>query len=94
MLASTINPFLHFICGVNYPITVLPNWCQALARGIPLTHGIDAVRKSLLFSASFESISFDLLMLLFFCVVLNIIAYFTFKYLEVAVKKKAAIETY
>jgi len=94
MLANTINPFLYFICGVNYPITVLPDWCQTIAKGIPLTYGIDAVRKSLLFNASFESISYDLIVLLFFCAILNIAAYFTFRYLEIAVKKKAAVETY
>jgi len=94
MLANTINPSLYFICGVNYPINVLPDWCQLIAKGIPLTYGIDAVRKTLLFGASFESVSFDLVMLLFFSIILNITAYFTFRYLEVVIKKKATVETY
>ncbi len=36
--------FLLF-CGVNVPIDSLPDWMQAVAQVLPLTHGIDAARQ-------------------------------------------------
>ena len=31
-------------CGVNIPLSALPNWMQAVGSGMPLTHGIAAAR--------------------------------------------------
>lgn len=32
------------ICGVNVPVSALPDWAQLVARLLPLTHGLEAVR--------------------------------------------------
>jgi ABC-2 type transport system permease protein len=31
-------------CGVNIPLSALPGWMEAVGRGLPLTHGIEAAR--------------------------------------------------
>lgn len=33
--------------GVLYPISVLPGWLQAIARALPMAHGLDGVRLAL-----------------------------------------------
>jgi ABC-2 type transport system permease protein len=33
------------LCGVNIPLSALPNWMATLGRGLPLTHGIEAARR-------------------------------------------------
>jgi len=44
--ASNLVYFLMLlVCGVNIPIEELPGWMQALARLVPLTHGIEAARE-------------------------------------------------
>ena len=35
---------LLLFCGVNIPLESLPAWMEAVARGLPLTHGIEAAR--------------------------------------------------
>lgn len=32
-------------CGVNIPLSALPNWMEIVGRGLPLTHGIEAARE-------------------------------------------------
>jgi ABC-2 type transport system permease protein len=36
------------LCGVTYPVAVLPEWAQATAAALPPTHVIDALRAALL----------------------------------------------
>lgn len=43
--ASNLVYFLMLLfCGVNVPLETLPGWMQAIGRGLPLTHGIEAAR--------------------------------------------------
>jgi ABC-2 type transport system permease protein len=35
---------LLLFCGVNIPVDSLPAWMEAVGRGLPLTHGIEAAR--------------------------------------------------
>ncbi len=43
------NNLVYFLllvfCGVNVPLSVLPNWMQAISYGLPLTRGIAAARQ-------------------------------------------------
>ncbi len=44
------NVFLFIgllVCGVNFPVTVLPSWLRPLSYVIPLTYGLDAIRFSI-----------------------------------------------
>ena len=36
---------LLLFCGVNVPLSALPDWIQVVSKGLPLTHGIEAARK-------------------------------------------------
>jgi ABC-2 type transport system permease protein len=43
--ASNLMYFLTLLfCGTNVPLEALPGWMQAIGRGLPLTHGIEAAR--------------------------------------------------
>jgi ABC-2 type transport system permease protein len=43
-LANLVVYALVLFCGVNIPLESLPNWMEAVSRGLPLTHGIEAAR--------------------------------------------------
>jgi ABC-2 type transport system permease protein len=44
--AANLSYFLMLLfCGVNIPLSTLPGWMSAVARCLPLTHGIEAARK-------------------------------------------------
>ena len=39
--------------GIYYPVSVLPDWAQVVAAGIPLTYFLDAFRQGYGFEAQF-----------------------------------------
>jgi hypothetical protein len=44
--AANLAYFLMLLfCGVNIPLSVLPDWMSAVGRCLPLTHGIAAARE-------------------------------------------------
>jgi ABC-2 type transport system permease protein len=42
--ANVVYFLMLLLCGVNVPLETLPGWLQAIGRGLPLTHGIEAAR--------------------------------------------------
>jgi ABC-2 type transport system permease protein len=47
----------YLFCGVVYPVTVLPGWAQSIGMSIPITYWLELVRRSLVPSSNFSSIS-------------------------------------
>lgn len=41
---NLVYTLLLLFCGVNFPITLLPTYFQAIAQLLPLTHGLIAIR--------------------------------------------------
>jgi len=58
------------LAGTMFPIAVLPYWLRAVAFCLPLTHSLEAMRKSLLTGASARQVQSHLLALLLFMVIL------------------------
>jgi ABC-2 type transport system permease protein len=44
-VANLVVFLLLLFCGVNIPLESLPGWMEAVARALPLTHGIEAARE-------------------------------------------------
>ncbi len=74
----TLPQFL--LAGVFFPITVFPKWLQPLAGALPLAFLNDALRKVSFEGASFSAISWDVLWLCVWGVVLYAIASKIFKW--------------
>ncbi len=45
VLSNIFFGLLLVFCGVNVPLSELPGWMEAIGRGLPLTHGIEASRR-------------------------------------------------
>jgi ABC-2 type transport system permease protein len=44
----------YLLCGVVFPLDVLPGWLQVISRGVPMTYWLEAVRRALLGSGGGE----------------------------------------
>ncbi len=71
------NPAKWFFLGVSsvvggmlFPVNILPDWLQVVARLNPVTYALDAMRAALLDGASLPAIVHPLLLLLLFAAVL------------------------
>lgn len=59
-MTHVMEAILLLVSGVYYPVTVLPGWMQALARISPATYALNAMRASLLGSATWGQLLPDL----------------------------------
>jgi ABC-2 type transport system permease protein len=65
-ITGVFAAFANLLGGIYYPIEVLPAWLQAMARLIPVTYAVRAMRLALLSGASWAELRSDLLILLAF----------------------------
>jgi ABC-2 type transport system permease protein len=56
--------------GVLYPVSSLPAWLEPFSAVMPLTYGIEAMRKIVLAGAALSDVRNDLVILLLFSVIL------------------------
>lgn len=66
-LGMAVAGALFIFTGAIFPITVLPGWMQTIARGLPLTYWLEAMRRALLDGArgpGFESLGDGRLLLI------------------------------
>jgi ABC-2 type transport system permease protein len=66
--------------GIYYPVAVMPDWMQSLAKLIPVTYAIRAMRLALLQGAGIEEIGSDILVLGGFSVLLLPLSLIVFGY--------------
>jgi ABC-2 type transport system permease protein len=75
-LANFIRFPMMFLCGVFVPLASMPAWMQILARLLPLTYSVEALRIALL-GGSWAVALIDLGALVVFSVVLFLLAVYT-----------------
>jgi ABC-2 type transport system permease protein len=46
-ITSMVSILLYILCGVNFPVNVLPKFLQAISYCLPLTRGIQAARLAM-----------------------------------------------
>lgn len=58
-----------FLSGVFFPIALMPSFMQSLARVIPLTYAINALRQVMVLGAGFHAVQSEVIILVLFGVV-------------------------
>lgn len=53
-LAEGIPGIFYVFCGVLFPLSVLPDWGEAIGRAIPLTYWFDITRRLLAPASSID----------------------------------------
>jgi ABC-2 type transport system permease protein len=56
--------------GVYFPLQVLPHWVQILSQFIPFTHALEGLRQAVLLGKGLGELSFQVMVLSAFAVVL------------------------
>ena len=79
-LARLLELVTNLLAGVYYPVEVLPEWLRAFSRLLPATYSFDALRRTMLQSASLADVGRDLLALAVFTLALLPIGVVTFRY--------------
>ena len=69
-IAWFFNATSGLLGGVYYPLDVMPTWMQWLARWLPITYALEAMRKALLQGLPLKFLWTELIVLGIFCCVL------------------------
>lgn len=69
-ITALFGNLANLVGGVFYPIEVMPDWLQAIARLLPITYALHGLRLALLTGASWHELAPDVWALLAFCVLL------------------------
>lgn len=81
-LTELVGSLLVVICGVIYPLAVLPLWMQKIGRCIPLTWAVQELRAVLLQGAGFQEIAPGLGVLALWALVMPGLGFFIFSLIE------------
>ncbi len=84
----------ELLCGVYFPVELLPAQLRFLSSFFPLTYSLSGVRKIMLETAGWKEIRFDLLALLAFTAILLPAGIYFFNYAVKSAKKNGTLETY
>lgn len=75
-----IGSLSSLLSGVYYPVGVLPEWLQALARLFPLTYSLEAMRRALLGGATLTDLAPEIGALMAFSLLLLPLSLLTFRH--------------
>lgn len=85
---------MMIFCGITFPIAVMPVWMQSIAKFIPFTYGIGAIRQVMVNGDSLAEARYNILMCLILGAVLLVIGRVLFKYVEARVKISGSLERF
>ncbi|MCL5037714.1 MAG: ABC transporter permease [Chloroflexi bacterium] len=97
-MSEAVNSILYLLCGVIFPLSMLPGVLKKFAQILPFTHWLELARRALLPPLSldngFTGISTPLLLLIFMTglAVLSLTAWGTFHYIEGRARRKGLLD--
>ena len=83
--------FLLF-CGVNIPLSALPEWMQVVSQVLPFTHGLEAVRQAIA-GAGLAEVSGLIVTEALIGVAYAVAAFFLFRWLERSAYRNATLDS-
>jgi ABC-2 type transport system permease protein len=89
--ANLLQEPVYFLSGSYFPSNLLPFLMQLLASFIPLTFGLDGIRKVIIQGEGIASVWLDLVALVIFILVLFPLAKFALNYMETLGKKEGRL---
>lgn len=85
---------MRFFTGVNFPVDALPTGLQYVSYAIPVTYGIDAIRRSVLMGATMEGLMFDLTFLVLFTIACFLLGAWSLRKAENLAKVNGTLYTF
>lgn len=91
---NVVRGLMMILCGITFPIDVIPEWMQAISKCIPFTHGISAAREIMVYGHSITESYRSILLCLGVGLIYLILGRLSFGYTEAKVKSEGALGRY
>ena len=89
-----IRGLVMIFCGITFPVSLLPDWMQSIAKWLPQTYLIHGMRAAAFSNAGPRELAPDLIPLLLFGTFWLVVGYFTFLWMERRARRTGAIGQY
>ena len=89
-----IRGLVMIFCGITFPVSLLPDWMQSVAKWLPQTYLIHGMRAAAFSNAGIRELAPDLIPLLLFGTFWLVVGYFTFLWMERRARRTGAIGQY
>jgi ABC-2 type transport system permease protein len=91
-LANLVDFLLILLTGANVPLDAMPDWMEAVARILPMTHGIEAGRE-VAAGAAFADVDHLVAIELVIAALYGALGYWLFRFFEFEGRRRASLET-
>jgi ABC-2 type transport system permease protein len=85
---------LSMLCGITFPIAMLPNWAQAASLAMPPTYIVEGMRNALLRSASPADLAPAAASLVGLAIAFTVLAIIVFRWLEASARRSGMLGRY
>lgn len=93
-LVQFVRGALVLLCGITYPLAMLPAWAQAAAAATPTTYIVRDARGVLLGGATIQSIGVDLATVLAFAAAIAAFAVIAYRVIERGARRSGTLGAY
>lgn len=93
-LVQLVRGTLVLLCGITYPVAMLPGWAQAAAALVPTTYVVGDVRRVLLAGDPLGAVAGDLGVIVMFALVLTCLAVAAYRWIERDARRSGTIGAY
>lgn len=93
-VVNVVRGAVMILCGISFPITIMPKFMIFIAKLIPFTYGIDLSRQLMINNKSLSSASSNIFMCLLEGFILLVLGFFAFKRTEALVKNSGSLERF
>jgi len=93
-IVQFVRGMLSLLCGITFPIVMLPGWAQAVATAMPPTYVVASMRDALLKDASPLDLLPSVLILFALALVFGVLAVAVFRVLERSARRTGMLGRY
>lgn len=93
-LVQLVRGLIMILCGISFPISVMPQWMQALAKFLPFTFGISAARTVMISGGSLITAGGDILACLLEGILYLLIGRLCFMAVERKVRETGSLDRF
>jgi ABC-2 type transport system permease protein len=89
-----VRGIVMIFCGITFPVAVLPGWMQEVAKWLPQTHIMNAMRSAILTEAGLSGLRSEFIALGLFGIFWLTIGYLLFLWMDRRARRTGVIGQY
>lgn len=93
-MVNIARGIIMIVCGITFPISVIPDWLQMISKIIPITHGIEAARLIMLNGYTLKEASSPIFKTIIIGIIYIIIGRLFFAFTEYKAKTTGSFDRY